>query len=248
MEKPAVDAILLAAGCGSRMGVEVNDKILHPLAGQSVFWHVVNAFLRADLFRCLHVVYRNEDQKNILLTEWEGLCRSLNKSIDIQWVPGGDTRQDSVFNGLAAVSSPCESVFIHDCARPLITPIDLQRLAKSLQKDPAVALAHPVTDTIKIAKKNNGEMRQCHLQDVPRDSLWAMETPQCFHYAPLFAAYQSIRDQGIVLTDDTGVAERAGIPVTLLEPSYPNPKITHTHDIAWAELLLQNRPVNLFTT
>jgi len=235
-------AILLAAGSGSRMKSEVKDKILFPLDGESVFLHVAKTFLSTGIFRQLQVVYRDEDQKKILQSEWERIAESVRQNVLVQWVPGGKTRQESVYHGMASLSPPCEYVFIHDCARPLVSQQDLIRLRETLQEVPAVALARPVTDTIKEIDNSDGSLRNCSLKDVPRDKLWAMETPQCFHFSSIFAAYQEVRKHNIPITDDTSAAERAGIPVTLLLPDSPNPKITYPQDIVWMEFLLRKKP------
>ncbi len=138
MSRTAV--ILLAAGSGSRMQGSVNDKVLALLGGRPVFSHSASAFMQSAIADLYVVVYR--DQRQML----ELAAYTPTPSL---LVHGGRERQDSVAAALAALPADIEHVFIHDCARPLVRPEQLDALHKIVRREHAVVLAHRVTDTIK---------------------------------------------------------------------------------------------------
>lgn len=230
--------ILLAAGKGTRMREAVQDKILAPLVGQNVFRHGLRSFLQSQLFSQVVLVYRDDEQKGRLSDELQQIPDEELVDVEVQWVVGGQRRQDSVFNGLTATGYDCDYVFIHDCARPLIQIRDLHRLYKTVLQDKAASMGRPVTDTIKRVRRRSTHFRKCALEDLDRRMLWAMETPQCFAFETIFEAYRKIRQTNRVVTDDTAVASVAGLSVSLVEPTRYNLKITHPDDLLLAEFLL----------
>jgi len=241
-EKPrpiGVRAILLAAGKGTRMKGAVDDKILVPIEGKSSFRRSFDAFHSTGLFDGYVIVYRDEPQRSRLAAELSDLAQHPSTPL-IQWAIGGALRQDSVFNGLATAGLNTEYVFIHDCARPLVRPADIQKLYDCLPTDRAASLARPVTDTLKRVNRRRTHFRKCSLKDIDRRGCWSMETPQAFDYTLIFDAYQKVRQDRFLYTDDTSVAAAGGAGITLIEPSFPNPKITRPEDIALATFLLRN--------
>jgi 2-C-methyl-D-erythritol 4-phosphate cytidylyltransferase len=231
-------AILLAAGRGSRMAGATGDKILHPLDGLPVLCYSVNAFLAAGFVGHVVIVHRDRAQR-LELTRALDAC-ALG-TVQVSWVTGGRERQDSVFNALSELSLLVDFVFIHDCARPAITPRALVALRKAVTADKAAVLAHRVTDTIKEVSCDNDAMRRCRFTDVNRACLWAMETPQAFERERITEAYRKLRLDNAFVTDDTAALARAGQGVTLVENPDPNPKLTTTADLAYLEFLLQKR-------
>lgn len=213
----------------------VVDKILAPLAGRSVFAHSVQAFIDTQLFENYCIVYRDAVQRAALLAALSGL--QIDDSA-VTWVQGGQARQDSVFNALQAQAQDCSHVFIHDCARPLITPGAIQMLWLAVQRDRAAVLAHPVIDTIKRIP-NPHQLEACELEDLERARLWAMETPQAFAYPDILKAYSHVRKNELQITDDTAAAATIGLKTTLVLNLSPNPKITQPADLRYAEWLLQ---------
>jgi 2-C-methyl-D-erythritol 4-phosphate cytidylyltransferase len=123
-------------------------------------------------------------------------------------------------------------VFIHDCARPLVRAEQLVGLHKIVRREDAVVLAHRVTDTV---KEHRGEGM---LRNLPREKLWAMETPQVFARELIVRAYAKAAASRKRLTDDAAALELLRHPVALLENTHPNPKITTPGDLAYAEFLL----------
>ena len=206
---PRTAAILLAAGSSTRMAGAVADKILAPLAGRPVFAH--------------SVVYRDQRQM---------LTLSAHTPTPCVLVKGGAERQDSVAAALAALPPDIAYVFIHDCARPLVSPEQLVALHKIVVREHAVVLAHRVTDTI---KKHRGDAR---LRTLERERLWAMETPQVFSRDLLDRAYARVTKKKLRITDDAQAVETLDHPIALLENTSPNPKITTPGDLAYLEFLL----------
>jgi len=132
-------------------------------------------------------------------------------------------------------------VFIHDCARPLIRPDSLKTLEQLARQDNAASLAHPVTDTIKHVSCDNADKHACTLKDIDRQHLWAMETPQVFKLELILDAYRHLRDKNIRVTDDTAALSEIQKKVTLLDPEYPNVKLTTLEDLPYIEFLLRNQ-------
>src|ERR1019366_9242848 len=172
MSRTAV--ILLAAGSGKRMAGAVPDKVLATVAGKPVFAYSAAAFAASGVADLYVVVYRDLAQMTAL---------SAFAPTPSLLVRGGRKRQDSVAAALAALPGDIGYVFIHDCARPLISPEQLVALHKIVRREGAVVLAHRLTDTI---KERRGRRR---LRTVDRSRLWAMETPQVFSRYLIYRAY-----------------------------------------------------------
>jgi len=229
--------ILLAAGKGTRMKGAVDDKILIPLEGKSSFRRSYEAFADTGLFSGAVIVYRDEQQRRVL----EENLTDLEKPIpELRWIQGGNRRQDSVFHGLTSAGLETDYVFIHDCARPLVASSDILALCERVITDKAASLARPVVDTIKRIDRRRTNYRNCTLRPIDRRGCWAMETPQAFEYKLIFDAYQRARQGTQLHTDDTSVASAAGAKISLVESSFPNPKITRPGDLAMISFLIRN--------
>ena len=232
-------AILLAAGSGSRMRGTVEDKLLAKILGKPVIQYSLEAFAKAkDLSKAV-IVYRDEQQHLALKEVVENMAALPFK---VLWVRGGKERQDSVFNGLEALTLATDTVCIHDCARPLILPEYINELFKAATRDKAAVLAHRVVDTIKQTPARSKGRRRLPLKDLQRNRLWAMETPQAFSYDLIFDAYREVRFKGDSITDDTAAVALQGARVTLVENLHPNIKITLPQDLRYIEYLIQNPP------
>lgn len=228
--------VLLAGGSGSRMAGQVEDKILAPLAGASAFAHVLRAFCASGVARHAVIAYRDADQREALarIVEAEG-----STNLPVAWIEGGRRRQDSVWNALQVLDEATTHVFIHDCARPLIQSDQLKTLLDMVCADGAVCMARRVTDTIKRVPADHPDLRHMRLQDVRRDGLWAMETPQAFDRHLILDAYRLIQETGEDVTDDAAVVEAFGHPVSLLANDRPNLKITLPTDLDMIQVLLE---------
>jgi 2-C-methyl-D-erythritol 4-phosphate cytidylyltransferase len=222
-------AIIVAAGRGTRMGPDV-DKLFLPVAGAPVVAHTWRRFEGSPEVDQLVLVVR---------AGMEGAFRELAAEHGFrkpfQLVAGGAERQDSVWNGLAALPESAELVAIQDGARPC-TPLPLvaRTLAAARRVGAAVA-AQRATDTMK--ESDGGTRIQRHLD---RARLWAVQTPQCFRVEVIRRALEAVRQSGRQVTDDTAACELIGQPVELVESSEPNPKVTTRGDLPWVELLLRS--------
>jgi 2-C-methyl-D-erythritol 4-phosphate cytidylyltransferase len=225
MSRTAV--ILLAAGAGRRMAGAVPDKILATVAGRPVFAHSAAAFAASGVADYYVVVYRDRSQMTAL---------SAFAPTPSVLVRGGRERQDSVAAALAALPGDIGYVFIHDCARPLIQPGQLVALHKLVRRKQAVVLAHRVTDTVK-ERRASGRLRT-----IDRSRLWGMETPQVFSRRLIERAYARVAERGLRVTDDAAAVELLGRPVSLLENTHPNLKLTTPADLDLLEFLLAPAP------
>lgn len=231
-------AILLAAGRGNRMGGVVEDKALTPLQGVPALAYSIRAFAESGVVDTLVMTYRDDAQRAKL----EAVVAALQVDLSVLWTLGGAERQDTVLNGLEALPLETEHVYIHDCARPLITAAMLQSLQATLHEEGAACLAAPVKDTIKRIKPEAISSQPFSLlEDMERTRLWAMQTPQAFCHAQILACYRQVRREGLRITDDAAAAALQSIPVALVDPQAPNPKLTTPDDLALMEFLLQQR-------
>jgi 2-C-methyl-D-erythritol 4-phosphate cytidylyltransferase len=223
-------AIIVAAGQGTRMGPGM-DKLFLELAGQPVVGHVWRRFDRAACIGELVLVIRQGMQAAFL-----ELAARLSLSKPFRLVAGGPERQDSVWNGLEALSPDCEIVAIQDAARPC-TPEALIAATVAAARDHGAAVAaQRVTDTIKHS--DGGDVISRHLD---RSRLWAVQTPQTFRVGVIRRALAAVRERALVVTDDTAACELIGQAVRLVEHADPNPKLTTPADVPWLELLLRQR-------
>ncbi len=230
-------AILLCAGRAARMRGVVADKVLAPLAGQPALAYSLDAFLASGVVEYFIFVVRDARQMAAITAIAH---KRKIPPVKMLFTVGGAERQDSVISGLQATPAHVDRVYIHDCARPLITPVNLQALAAAVTADGAAVLAHRVTDTIKQVPPGTGKnLRMRKTRDLQRNLLWAMETPQAFNRDLITGAYAKVRAQKLQVTDDVAAAATLNHPVTIVENGRPNPKLTHPEDFAWVEWLLR---------
>ena len=149
-------------------------------------------------------------------------------------VPGGVTRADSVKRGLLAIrAATAEIVAVHDGVRPFVTADEISRTVAAAKSDDAAILVAPVTDTI----KQIGDEQV--VKTLDRGSLRRALTPQCFRYELLRDAYQHADVNDPSLTDESALVEQLGRPVSIVEGSARNIKITTAEDLVIAEAILQ---------
>src|SRR4051812_18841279 len=153
---------------------------------------------------------------------------------------GGETRRDSVYNALVAMTSsvdPEDWVLVHDAARPCLPPADLQQLIGEASHDPVGGiLALPASDTVKIAAKDEaGIARVAGTQDRP--FVWLAQTPQMFRAGLLMRALAKAPGA----TDESSAVEVLGLRPRLIAGSRENLKVTYPEDVAVAEGILERR-------
>lgn len=226
--------ILVAAGSGSRMGGAARDKILLNVGGRPIAAYSIDACRKSGVIDYFAVVFRDESQR----VELEKILDAARIPGDRRvWVAGGERRQDSVCNALESLPPEIRQVFIHDAARPLVRPETFRRLAQLVHETGAACVARRVTDTIKEAQSQAGDL-PVQLRTVDRSRLWRTETPQAFETDRIREGHRQARQQGIELTDDAAALELLGQPVSLLEVSYLNSKLTTPADLPLFEFLL----------
>ena len=198
------------------------DKLAAGLCGMPVLRHTLEALLAAESIAEIVVVCPPE--------RWELLGGNFTKPV--RRVDGGAERQNSVAAGLAAVSS--SYVAVHDGARPLISPGDIDRCVAAAHEHRAAALARRATETLK-----RSDAAGFSAEAVSRERLWFMETPQVFETALLAEAYAAVAAQGLAVTDEVSAMEILGVRVKLVESTGWNLKITTPADLALAEAILR---------
>jgi 2-C-methyl-D-erythritol 4-phosphate cytidylyltransferase len=153
-----------------------------------------------------------------------------------QIIPGGKRRQDSVRNGLDALSVDAEIIVIHDGVRPFVTKEMIEESIRSAIRFGAAIIAMPVKDTIKVAHPDGTV-----LKTLERESLWQAQTPQTFQAPLIREAYLKAAEDGFIGTDDASLVERLGKKIHILPGSYTNIKITTLEDLMLANLILKMR-------
>lgn len=223
-----ISAIIVAAGSSRRMGF---DKLGANLCGKPVLAWSMEAFSNCEAIDGIRVVTSE------MKFSWvSGIVEELGISKFNGCVEGGAERHLSVWNGLESLAESAEYVAIHDGARPLITAAAIEHCAAVCLQTGAASLAHRVTETLKRAG-DDGRVSE----EVCRDNLWAMETPQIFRIDLLRQAYRKILDSGKVVTDEVSAVQAMGHPVNLAENREANVKITVPSDLEVAEAILRAR-------
>ena len=223
------DAIIVSAGKGQRF-MEGKKKQFFLLADKPILAHTLDKFENCPLIDSILLVVGQEDMDYCLK---EIIEKNRYRKIS-QIVPGGKRRQDSVKNGMDALSRDANIVVIHDGVRPFVTRGMIEDSIHSAQRFGAVVLAMPVKETIKIANADGTV-----LKTLDRESLWQIQTPQTFQAHVIKEAYQKATENGFVGTDDASLVERLGMKVHILPGSYTNIKITTPEDLILANLFLR---------
>lgn len=231
MSTTRVHALIPAAGHGTRYGGTVLKQYL-PIDGKAVLAHAIKSFQFHPQISGVTVVLADDDQL------FESAVGSLASTVET--VTGGDTRAQSVRNGLQFISEKypeTEWVLVHDGARPCLTPHSLDRLLEQgLQSQDGAVLGMPVSDTLKRVGDDN-EIAAT----VDRSGLWAVQTPQLFRVHALAEAIDSAQRAGCELTDEASAMEFVGAKPKLVMGSVANIKITYPVDLSIAEALLKRR-------
>lgn len=219
-------AIIVAAGSSQRMGF---DKLTASVAGKPVIEHAVDAFERANSVDEIIIVTRKDR-----LREFGKLAGKKTKVREI--IAGGEHRQDSVRAGLQRLDPQTKYVAVHDAARPLVLPEQIERVFTECQQHGAAALAELVSDTLKHADTN------LHVTgSVDRNQLFIMQTPQVFERKPLEEAYRAIYAEKLCITDEVSAIEHSGGKVVLVLNEDFNFKITYERDLRLADFILEGR-------
>jgi 2-C-methyl-D-erythritol 4-phosphate cytidylyltransferase len=236
-------AIIVAAGSSQRMGF---DKLFATIAGKPLIAHTLHAFEQARSVSEIIVVAREDRHDEI-----RKISHAENFKKVRSIVAGGERRQDSVRAGLNRLNIDAKYVAVHDAARPLIGPEQIERVFEQCVIHGAAALAEPINDTLKRGEidpigprsSNGGQAEQVIVVtgSVDRHQLYAMQTPQVFERALIEEAYRAADTENLSLTDEVSAVERVGRKVVLVLNNDFNFKITYPRDLALGEFVLKQR-------
>jgi 2-C-methyl-D-erythritol 4-phosphate cytidylyltransferase len=222
-------AIVVAGGQGTRFGGSRPKQFLE-IDGVPIIIHTLRRFEEAQQIERVVVVLPADG-----IAGFQSLIEEFGLAKISRVVAGGQTRAQSVRNGLNAIEH-ASVVAVHDAVRPLVTAAEIDRVVITAAETGAAILVAAVSDTIKQVQ---GEHVVATLQ---RAELRRALTPQAFHFHILTEAYQHLEERessGVDVTDDCLLVERLQIPVTAVEGSARNLKITNREDLAIAEALLR---------
>lgn len=211
--------IIVAGGKGLRAGGEL-PKQFQPINGEPMLMHTIRAFHHYD-HRIGIVVVLPEDAQSL----WKQLCEQHQFLIPHTIVTGGETRFQSVKNGLEEISDE-EIVGVHDAARPFATPQLIRRCFETASGNQCGVI--PVVDEVNSVRQLTGTGSKI----MDRKLLKLVQTPQVFPAGELKKAYQTRFD--LSFTDDASVAERWGMEIQLVEGEETNIKITTSFDMLLA--------------
>lgn len=220
--------VVPAAGTGRRMKADIPKQYLE-LSGQAVLLHTMKRLASCPGISGLFLGITAGDPY------WQEL------SFTAPWLKqvcdGGAERADTVslvLDDMAGAVQQTDWVLVHDAARPCITHTDVLQLMKLASQQEGGLLGRPISDTVKLADKNN-RVRET----VPRDGLWRAQTPQMFRYGELRNALQNAKKKGLVITDEASAMEFAGYQPLMVQGRPDNIKITVPGDLQLAETFIK---------
>lgn len=229
--KPRVTtAVIVAGGSSTRMGEGLSKQWL-TVGGLPVIARTLLAFERAKTITDIVLVVKADE-----IDRYRHIAEQYGLKKPLRIVTGGDTRQQSAKKGFLACADKADFVAIHDGARCLVTPEEIDRVCSTAYLTGAAIAATRVHDTVKLAT-DNGYIEKT----VDRDKVWLAQTPQVFKTALYHAATAVAEKDGISVTDDSSLAEHIEHPVRLVECSQQNLKLTTPEDILRAEAILSDR-------
>lgn len=227
-EKPFVSAVIAAGGSSTRMGGQ--NKLLCEIHGLPVLIHTMLAFEMCGAVDEIVLVAKRE-----ALVEYSQLCRDFSITKLSKAVCGGASRAESVLRGLEEVSPACRFVCVHDAARPLIEPADIERVCRAAFENNCAAAVAPMVDTVKVVAGGKIE------RTIDRDTLARAQTPQCADLQLLRGALYDAVQAGEKVTDECFALERIGVRPAAVFCTGTNLKITTPEDLIAAEAVLEAR-------
>jgi 2-C-methyl-D-erythritol 4-phosphate cytidylyltransferase len=237
-----VVVIIPAAGLGTRMSSapeaksrKIATKQFAELGGTPILIHTLRKFAAHPAVAEIHVALRKNEISGFRARLDQGASDILEK---VNLLEGGEHRQESVANALAALSvAPEDIVLVHDAVRPFVTEEIIQQVIEAAQKYGAAIAGMPATDTVKqVERTANGALITA---TVPRERVVMAQTPQGFRYDVLKKACDEAKTDGFVGTDEASLVERSGHKVAVVMGSSRNIKITTPADLELAEFYLK---------
>jgi len=222
-------ALIAAAGLGKRMNAKISKPFI-PIFGKPILAYTIEKFEQCKFIEKIYLIVNPEERdfcsKDIIL--------KYNFSKVQELIEGGETRQDSVYNGLKVLGPDTDIVVIHDGVRPLVEKTIIQESIEAAQEYGAAIAAIPLKETVKKSRKDFFIN-----ETLNREEIWRAQTPQTFKYDIILSAYhQSYKDK-FFATDDATIVERYGHKVKMIIGSEGNIKITTPFDIIIAENFLK---------
>jgi len=215
-------ALIVAGGKGERMQTDIPKQFIE-INGKPILMHTLEVFHRFDAAMQLILVL-----PAVQFDYWNELCRKHGFLLPHSVVAGGESRFQSVKNGLAAVKVPA-LVAVHDGVRPLVSLETIARCFDEAKKHKAVI---PVVDLVDSIRQIDGS----NSQSVDRNAYKLVQTPQVFESGVLKQAYE--QEFSALFTDDASVVEALGVKIELVEGNRENIKITTGFDLKIAQMLM----------
>ena len=219
--------LIPAAGSGSRMKAGKN-KLLLELNGHSILYWTIKSVFLSETVKWVGLIGQPYDKEKILNS-----LKEFSKRVN--WINGGNTRQESVRNGLLNLPTNANKVLIHDGARCFVRPQLIDKCSIELKKNDAIVLAVRVTDTVKIVNQDGFV-----LETPDRNLLWAAQTPQGFSVSKLKDAHEIALKNHWEVTDDASLFELLNWKVKVIEGNPNNIKITNPNDLKIASFILDD--------
>lgn len=218
--------IIVAAGKGSRMQLPIPKQFIK-LDGKPVLLHSISAFAAYNPNINIILVLPPDQFET-----WEKIRQEYNVTIPVRITAGGETRFESVRNGLSLINDEEALVGIHDAVRPLVSQKTISGAFKSAERYGSGIPAVPMSDSIRQIESKRSVA-------VDRSRYCIVQTPQCFRMSLLANAY--MQEYRYTFTDDASVVEAAGNEVHLVDGNPDNFKLTTKIDLVVAEALLKEK-------
>ena len=238
-----VVVIIPAAGLGTRMaaapsskGKKAPSKQFTELGGTPILLHTLRKFAAAPAVNEIFVVLRKDEISVFrarLVKEGKDILQK-----NLQLVEGGEHRQQSVANALAAVKATAKDIIlVHDAVRPFVTTEIIHEVIEGVSKHGAAIAGMPAVDTIKQVERTSEAA--IIKATVPREKIVMAQTPQGFHYEVIKKAFDQATADGFIGTDEASLVEHSGHAVAVVMGSPRNIKITTPADLELAEFFLK---------
>ncbi len=244
--------IIVAAGSGQRLGSDIPKQYIE-LNGKTILRRTLDIFLgmegvenicivinpaHEEIFKntvaippsySLSSTLSNSPSNNSLNSPSPAFSETLGGLDYVSIIHGGNTRKNSVYNGIKQLSNLSDEdiILVHDAARPFVKRSEIYELLEAMQNHKAASLVTPIADTLRYSDKSD---------KISRDNLYAMQTPQAFRYGLLKRAHEEYSDNSY--TDDTALMQEMGVDVKFIVGSKENFKITLKEDLELAQKIL----------
>jgi 2-C-methyl-D-erythritol 4-phosphate cytidylyltransferase len=223
-----VGAIIVGAGEGKRMSGRGRKQFVK-IGGKPIFAYTLEVF---ENFQGVDHIVMVVPRESVSFAREEIVEEfGFKKVHDV--VYGGETRQQSVYNGLRALKDKTKWVLIHDAVRPLVSEVLIKRVLDAAHKVGAAITGVPARDTVKQVE--SGQI----VGTLDRRLLWLAQTPQCFRYDTILEAHKKAAGEKFEATDDASLVEHYGTKVSVAVGSYSNLKVTSPEDIPVFEYFLR---------